>query len=559
MPTFPIKAIDLDVSQNLDEGASAGQYRVSYDQVDASPSPPRWDETYYNAIRPYRGESDPDLVEIFAEADGHDEMLIRGVVDRSARAEEGGVVRGVLTGRDLTATLLDRYPSSAFTIQGATVDSNGNLVFNKTFITAVQQLMEAAGVPVFFDSVTDYKLGASIAVTTDRTFGQYLADLLTPLRWSEKHAVDTWWEGNTLFLVGRDGNFRGTRAVDAARLLVDEVERTAPAQAADVRVEGWTFERPVADIPSAGPVAGQSWTTSFIVNYPVRTITVSVAGRTEVYTIEESEYYNRNGQLYATYKKIVYLTKIRTEVYSSEITFDEDPTHKSFRAKLRQRETFNLTDLTPGNTIQDVTVRDAQTEWTYFDDNGDTRTMTAIVVEKPQSGTVQFNTSPEKTTVTRETYRRSAGYIWKETETLEEDPVTGAVNRFLKTEQVGPFRLDFTVGGGAAPTPGLKMEKATQGAGAATSPIRYQSDLLGDQTSIDAIRAHLLDEHASIRRSVRFHLFPKLDIKVGNRVDVASPPSWWDVSSGIFVTGVRFQKRSGIFRMDVEGLTWFAA
>lgn len=353
--------------------------------------------------------------------------------------------------------------------------------------------------------------------------------------------------------MGRDTNLRGNRQIDAARVFVDEEEKTALPDVDDIRVEGWTYQQPVDDLP-ASATPGMPWTSPFTVTPDKRTVTLSVQGREETYTVEEVEYYNQRGQLYQTYKKVVYLSKVRSEVHQKTITFEEASALPSYGNKVEEVETLTVYDYSGSNQINNEVVREVRTKWTYFSDNGDTRTMDKFEVTKAETGTSPL--AVDKTVSTRQVFRRSLGQIWRETEIVEMDSA-GLVSRSFEVSEIGPFKLTYSTG---VPTAsGKRMQSVTLASGGETAQVRFRSDLVADQASLDQLRTWLLDEYGSVRRYLRMHFAPKVDIRVANRLEVLNPPSDWAVASGIFVKSVRASRNGDQARMEIEGLTWAAA
>ena len=102
-----VKGIRWSVSHDLSGGLAARMFDVLYTKVNGVSV---WDETQYNLIEMYRGESDPDLVRIRADWDGDERDVVLGVVDRSGREQTDEGVAGTLSGRDKAALVLDRFP-----------------------------------------------------------------------------------------------------------------------------------------------------------------------------------------------------------------------------------------------------------------------------------------------------------------------------------------------------------------------------------------------------------------------------------------------------------------
>lgn len=549
MATRDIDSTQWTFRHDLDDVASAAGFSADYQRLSAR----RWDSDYYDDIRVYRGEANPDLVRVFVTTDGFRSLLVEGVVDGSGRTEQMDGTRGRLAGRDKMALLLDRRPTTAFTIQGATVDEACTISFGETFMSAVQALMADAGIPVQFEGpIIDYRLGRSMVVTRDRTYAEYLQELLTPLRWSEKHRVDTWVEGGKLYVVHRDEEFRGEVVMARARVTVDTVEKVVAIPQGGIRVEGWNYQCPEDDLPDE-PTPGLPWSSGYTITYPVRTSSITlVSGRTETYETEEIEWYDARGNLLKRYTKTTYLSRTRTEERTYEATYENDPTLGTYNAKLTETERVVLTDFhsVPPNiarAIQGEVIRDKKSEWTYYDD-GDPKTMDAYERELDESG--DKATSPLKEKLRRTTrmrYRRTSGYTVRETEIVEFKP-NNVVQRTFEVSEVGPFKLETR--GGRVTGSGKKMVDQQVSAGPDDAVHVFSSDLLGDQASVDAIRDDLLDDQANYKLRVSVTATPNAAVRAGHVVAVDA--------LRFFLTSLSMSGGGSSVGMTMEGVAWLA-
>ncbi|MDR7497934.1 MAG: hypothetical protein QN174_13370, partial [Armatimonadota bacterium] len=522
-----------------------------------------WDPTIYDGLALYHGEADPDLVAILADVDGLRRTLLVGVADEHARRERDGVVTGELAGRDRMALLLDRSPASTFTLEGAVYDPDaGQLNYHESFVGAVQRVCAAAGVPVRVGSVIDYKLGSSVVVSPDRTFAQALTELLAPLRWSERYKVDAWWEDDHLH-IGPRSDPLGTVPVDAARIVEARVAKDWALPPGDVRVEGFTYQREVPDLPAGDtPTPGLPWTTGYEYVAPERRVSLTVQGKTESYTVQEIEYYNARGQLRGTYKRTQWHSKNRVDEMRSSIEFVEDPTSAAFGNKLREHETHYVRDVAydangqPVRNIDEV-VRERRIEWDYYEDTGDVRRMDALEVYRDEAA----GTSPlplDKREITRQRFRRSMGQIWRDTEVVTFDE-GGLIRRSVESREIGPFKLTVSAGSpsgaASAARPGYRMKTVAVASGPEDAPHVFSSSLIGDQASADAIRAQIAADGAVLRYRVTLTLAPDLRIRPGRTLQILNADSWWTVTS-CYVYAVRMERSGGRAAMQVEGVAW---
>ncbi len=568
MPVYDIPAagsawtFDADLSNAV--GAAGFRVRYRSRKPDGS-----FDPLYFAGIRVFRGEANPDLVRIRPRVEGLEETLVLGVVDRNgtARGDETSVA-GSLTGRDLIALALDRYPAAAFTLAGLAVQPGGALGYGETFQTAVRRLAQEAGLAVLFDC-RDYKLGKPLPVTTDRTVAEYLAALLAPLRWAEKRRTDVWIEGNTLRVAERGRNARGTVQVRAERVLLEALEKTALPAVDGVRVEGATYEVEEDDAPQGAAIAGLPFGTPYTTSFGPFTVTKTAGGKTTTYIDEGQDWYDEAGRLLHSFRKVTYLLMdslptSRVESWEKDCTFWVDSTRPYDGAPKTESEIFRVLDVwsTAGGGKQAGTeiVREKDTDWRYFEDTGDVLAEDGFEVEKDESGkTLPLAVRTQRTW--RYRYRRSKGRVLRDWEIVEFDPATGAVSRTFGNTEVGAFNADAGRPPLAARA-GKRMASRRISAGPEATSGRFrleQSEMLGAAADCEAVRQDLIDEHASVRIGAAFSMAPDLRVKVGKTLEVLGAPAWWPASS-FLVTAVHAEASGeGRMSMRVETVAWAAA
>lgn len=496
MPVVEIEATEWSYSHDLDDAGSAADYRAKYLEGDLQLV---WDPSLHQSTIPYQGQSNPQIVAIIVTTDGLQRELVRGVVD-SASWSHDLIVTGELFGRDQMALLLDRFPSETFVIKGAEVNpATGGLTYHNTFASAVQLVCGKAGVPVSIGNVVNYLLGNDVVLSQERTYAQTLAELLGPLRWSERHKVDAFMEGNVLYVRPRSQPV-GTVSIEAARIKTPRFVKSIGLIAGGddppkVRIEGFSYQREVSGIPGdvasrveryalhgdiheqkifvdedgkytdkppkerdeekgkepARPIPGLPWFTGYMYSPEEREVSLTVQGITESYTVKEIEYYDSQGRLTGTYKRTDWQSKSRWEEHRSSVEFEWDGTKVSYGNKISEyvihfvhavayaynEENELVTD------IHEV-VHEKKSEWTYWWDNGDTQSMDSFEVIKDESA--QKSPLPLKERViTKQRFRRSMGQIWRDTEVITFDD-TGLIERSFEVREIGPFKISWTAG-----------------------------------------------------------------------------------------------------------------
>lgn len=556
MPVLEIPAKTWSYTADLGDAPAAAAYSATYV---ARKNDGTFDDQFFSGIRVFRGEADPHFVRIKPTIDGIQETLMLGVVDRNgAVRQRGGALAGFVSGRDLIALALDRYPSAPTTLDGFTVNADGALAPRETFKGALRRLAEAVGLTVLYDC-PDYKLGRSVPVTTDRTFGEVMQELLRPLRLSEKWRVDVWVEGTTLRVARRGQEARGTVIVDAARIKLERMEKTALPAVDGVRVEGASYEAEEDEIGGtqvAGLVSitGQPYGTPF----GPFTVTKTVAGKTIAYVDEGQQYYDAKGRMTSSFRKVTYLSSIRTEKWEKTCEYYVDSTLPYDGAPKRETETYKVDQIWVTQQGEEI-VRQRDASWQYFGDNGDLLAEDVFEVEKDEQAKLPLPVNIERTSRFR--YRRSAGRVLRDYETTEVDPGTGAVSRTFGTTDQGPFNADAGQKVSGVAHPGRRMAQKTVAAGPEPTSGKFRlekSEYLGSEADCEAVRQDLIDEHASVRLGVSLDMEPDLRVKPGKVLTVQGAPGWWPTAQ-FTVIAVSKEAESRGMGMRVDGVAWLAA
>lgn len=552
MAIFDIDAITADVDWDLDDTLASGAYRIQYSKVNGSF---QWDSTYYDSIGLYRGQVDPDLVRIrLTDPLGIQEEVMLGIVDRSGRQRDGGNgVVGSIAGRDLLALVLDKYPTTATTLQGVTiyqadpyVSSDATIVPVTNFTDALTELVGLAGLGgVLFDlGGDDYPIGRSIPVTTDRTYGEVLADLLTPWRWSEKHRADVWVEGDVLRIARRGLNARGTVNVEYEMLTVHRYEKTVKP-AGDVRVEGATYE---VLVPSHDQPPGT--------DDDIRVTTNHVTGPTAraSYTETLIEYYT-DDKLEHTVRQRSYDDFLRFETWVANSTFIRDPSSEADGNKDTETETHTVADNRSGENpwypLQ-KTVSTKNAKWNYYSDTGDTQSADVTETEYDESAEDELQLPIKDFRVSNQHYSRSVTQVVRQSQTSEFDPDSGALRTQFGLPEVAPFRGRGALG---IERPGTRREQRKFSAGPETAHLKFSSELLGSDAACLLIHGRLVDEFAGTRLGISITLPADFRIKHGMALQVLNAPAWWDASN-FLITASRIHSAHDGLMMDLEGVAW---
>jgi hypothetical protein len=372
--------------------------------------------------------------------------------------------------------------------------------------------------------------------------------------------------------------------------------------------ESPTQRREAKGKPPKQPIPGLPWSASYVWHVPERTVTQTVQGLTESYTVKETEYYDWQGRLTRRYRQVIYQSKNRTETTNvvNEFVESQGP---SYGHKKAEHETYYVKAVAydaSGKLITDIdeVVREKKTEWTYWFDTGDTLTMDSLSVEKDE-GAQKSPLPLLKQEITRQRFRRSLGQVWRETEVITSDE-QGFVSRSFEVSEVGPLRIEWqshipqkkpedetqppegappdwqpgdaapglpTPGGWSVASPGKTMQAvqvvARPGDNAMPGDEEYtfSSGLIGDAGSAAAIRDQILDDWIALppgwqegdpirlRANIALVLKPDVRIRPGRTLQVLNADSWWWASS-IYLTSVRASHGAGVMRMDVQGVAW---
>lgn len=567
MPTVTdIPAERWGVRSDFSDAPAAMSYDVTYRTRKADGT---FDPVFLDGVKVYRGEADPDKVRIRPTIEGITETLLLGIVDRNgvARDADAKGVLGALTGRDLIALALDTYPAEAFTLDGMV---GAGASYRETFYGAMRELAERAGLFAVFDC-PDYRLGTSLPVPADRTLGEAMQELLRPFRWSEKHRVDVWVEGEAtpvLRVARRGNNARGVVVVDASRVLVEAMEKTALPIVDDVRVEGASYETEVPDGGGSGGGTPDPGGNPYSVSYGPTTISKTVAGKLTSYVEDGTRWYDGQGRQLAEIRRVVYLildgqATTRSELHQRTSTFWVDSTKPFDGAPKNEAESYIVTQLWPaqagGFTSGPETVSVKSTDYTYYEDNGDTFGEDVFELERDEGGASPLPDKLNRSTRVR--WRRSGGRVLKDVEIVEVDVGTNIPQRSFATTVIGPFNADAGQVSGGAARPGYRMERGQIAAGPEPTSGRFRvesSELLGHEDDCEAIRQDLIDEHASVRWEAAFAMVPDLRVKPGVVLTVQNAPAWWPVAS-FTVTGVQKDRDQAGYSMRVQAVAWEAA
>jgi hypothetical protein len=542
-----VKGIRWRVSHDLGGGLSARTFDVAYTKVGALNV---WDSGQYDQIELYRGEAAPDLIRIKAEWDGDERDVILGVVDRSGREQTDEGVAAHVIGRDKAALVLDRFPAAAFTLQGNDVVDNV-LVPNLTYREAVEEVADQAGLTVSWNVGTDdYNLGRSIAVTTDQSFGKIIAQLMEPWRFGEKYSHDAWVSDDGLVLHVVRRNLLGSVNVDFNRMTVNRYEKRVLPDINDVRVEGQSYETVVASgtLGLCDPIFPETFVRSFGGGLPSQnyTETTKVYKNTvcQVTKVEITQQYADNLK---TVVKTVLFTywsapgtpkdgKVKTQTYEHRETNSQTGAVNPLKTDGTQGASVNVT-FSYSNVLRESMTK----EFDYYSDNGDTKT-TDESHEKadrpvgptgldPTAGGLVADYRPSHRTFKQFTYARGVGQTYR---------IVAVQNHRLINERIEPTNNEvqveippYTVSEAtlAAVNQGFKQETVTLSAGGEDAKRVEQSDLLGDQTSIDLIRTRLLEEQDLKIVEASVNMLPDHLVKPGWTLVIEGAPSWFDISS----------------------------
>jgi hypothetical protein len=601
MAIFEVTGVKTwNYSLDVDDALSAARWDVTYERIKTDST---WDPFLVTNLKVFHGEAAPDLVDLNVTLDGVSKLLVQGVVDRNGWTDrEGGVVQGMLSGRDQMALALDKHPTLGFLVgPGTTLTTFGSVV-NK--IAGLAGLQVRFGVPGSSSgpgsAPNDYVIGRQFAVSIDQSWASVLANLLTPFRWSEKWRVDSWIEnptqaGQKALLVLAKRNYtnpeRGTITVDASRLLVNRMEKSRLLTVADVLVLGATFTVVIQD-PN-GPTAGTSTVSRQvnITNNTPNTITLNCpgGGTTTIVPGGIIESYNETETTTTTLfsdnvirptsktRTRTYLIRFgggcgntvryETETWTWTYTQPGGPSTQFLSAT--QSHVLQVTDAFGGGTIATQNVINASTQWAYFPDStGDVQTEEIVNIqldEKAQIDPITGNLPISVDTHTKKTFIRMGNQLILET----------VVNRFDGFGNIIDTQEDRTLAPHPETAPGsgtsiLKGSIQLQNQFFCGTLLRVgqsspgflrkeQSDLLGTNTDCCNIRTDLLDEHASTKVSASFSMAGDLRVQPGVVIVVQNAPVWW-ASAGLptrfYVTSVQHRATSEYYDLDIEAVAW---
>lgn len=544
-----VTAIEWSVNQDLSSPLTAAGFTAKYDKVNGQLV---WDPSQYNNIKLFSGETNPDLVRIKATYDGVEQEVILGVVDRSGRAQGATGVLGTLVGRDRLALALDGYPAVASSLQGITVDPVSNShIPQKRYTEAVSELASAAGLSVLFSIGTDdYAIGKTIPVTTDQTFGEMLAQLLEPWRLSDRYAHDAWVEGTTLRVVRRD-LAAGTVQVEYERLEVTNYGKSRLPAVNAVRIEGADYEVLVADPDAVGGCPG------------IRNTAISFVGidAETSYTETEAQHYNALCQLVLIVRNRVYGDLKRSEVWTTTMTYLDDPDSAAHGQKVTEIQEHRVTDSREGNAFLQDLASKKTTVWSYYEDNGDVATEDVLeqrfgkeVDSIPTDGK-KDRLDESKRILTSYRYVRSAGQLFRFWDTTETDAIKKKVTHESGQSEVGPFKVGAQ-SGSVVPF-GKKQESRQIVCGPANARRVESNDLIGDAVAACLIQTRVAEDHNRIRLDITARMLPDHNVKVGRILQIQNAPAWYDTSSFyIIASTVRATERGAT--QELRGVAWLA-
>lgn len=549
MATYDVLAKTFDVQHDIDDAFSSAGWSITYERLTAAQV---FDPFFFNDIEIYHGEASPDKVRIKVNVDGIESEIMLGVVDRNGWTDrQGGAVSGSMGGRDLMAFILDKTPTTGFTIAAGT-----------KFRDAVEQIAELAGLSVSF-FCDDYTISTPVPVTVDNTFGSVLQTLLTPFRWSEKHRVDAWVEGTILTIAERNYSAppRGTVTINAERLVTNRMEKSRNVQVDDVKVDGARFRVVIIspDLDSAHTDESDE--------------TITSDDGKNIYTIHTEEEFDNKGRPIRKDIDKVWLLRVSQQFPAggpttrTEHTHDEYAYHDNvgqdvpFYSLLKSEESYHEVTDTWGPVSGKVggpeRISERVVQWDYYPDNGDAKSQEVSDVQRTEDGTKIPTSWNGTNTVTSIRWYRMGGQttqVANGTEYQLGGVQSGAVKRSWRTTQVGAYKVPSASEGVAK-----SNEQVTEGQYSA-GPTSYamklrreQSDML-DNAGCALVRGHLLDENTSTMVAASFRMPFDPRIKPGKLLAVQQAPSWWPVTS-FYITAIRATAGEGL-DSDIEALAW---
>ncbi len=545
-----INAERFELSHDVDDAISAMTYDVEYEPRGTTEV---FDPTFFNTLRLYDGRNVLDQVRIKGTVDGITDQLVLGIVDRNGWTDrEGGSVAGRIQGRDLAALILDSHPTKIFAFP-----------VGSTFYASVRTLAAKAGLAGVQFFCRNYIIGTTYPVNLDRTLVAALQDLLTPLRWSEKHRTDAWVDNNILTVAERNytNPARGTITVDAARIIVDRFEKTRLISVDDVRVEGARFKIILTD-PNASTSTTVTNTRHVDLTDPKNGAVVESFD--ETLTIV----YDAFSRVISTDRLRTYLIRggaftVRFEHESATNTFWADdgttsPANLARRGKEKEHTSFfDITDEWSNQVIATERVSSIFSTADYWERFGNAKSI-------DRSETLLDQDSPSPLAIKSKSVESTRWY-YSGKQVIQEKTLTtfnpdGSVSSTNSTRDIGAF--DVTQG--AQTTAGANqqvLESQFFAGPAVLGPLgfqgilrREQSDMLGSNADCAGIRTDLIDEHVSIKVGISLRMPFDFRIRPGKLLVVQNAPSWWPITQ-FYITAMRISAGDG-FLSDVEALAW---
>lgn len=594
MTTTNIPAIQWQFEHDVDDAVSAGRFRATYRAVTSAKV---WDPTIFNGVHIYQRQDSPDFIRITMSVEGTPVVVVEGVCDQHIYRDTATGAIGTVAGRDKMAILLDRRPTGSFiynlnaflqippaqftrlivnppspdiaTILYGSAIINGQPAPNTDLYTAINQLMQTVNVPVIIHpGVPNYSLGPSITVTRDKSYAEYLAQLLRPLRLSEKHRVDALADPVTgsIHIIQRDNVPYNTVTMGHACFKDIEFEKTGLPNWPTVRFQGFSWRSPVRVTQGVTGLAE-----------PIIRFEENISGASLIYTLETVTWPDAAGLEVEKYEKKTYTVDTLNGALSGCI--EETLTTKTYNETLGSAGYGLLQQMrvTVQKTIPDVggpfITKDTIDDYTYWTENiqpqtgaaaaaagsgfpaGSLQSHTTIQLDYSETGPVADFT---KKTTTVETISQSSNQVIRSLRTIVQD-ASGNVTTTQDIQDVGPFKI---VGGKGGQVQGLGtvmtqmwIESGPLDVAGVTLPFVVNDEMIADQTTANQIHDWLVDEYASIKVRVHAMVQPDIRIRPGRIMAVTGAPSSWPVTSW-YITAVRMV-HEGFW--TVEGTAWLVA
>lgn len=551
------------VSHDLVGILSAKTFEIVYTKVTASKF---WDHVQYRDIGLYSGQANPDLIRIKAEFDGIDADVILGIVDESSREQTDEGVTGRLRGRDKVALVLDRYHPTAYTLQGITVVNNSPIA-GLTYRQAVADVATRAGLATVFNvGADDYNLGRTIAVTTDQTYGEIIAQLMEPWRFGERFSHDAFVSDDGLTLTIARRGLIGDRAVNFERLVVDEYRKRILPAVNDVRIEGTTYDTVVSDsVALQGDCDAITTTTkdydtvspeqSYIETHKVfRNIAC------EVFKEETTKAY-KDGQrtetdtilheFWAIGSVPPVTGKLKKTTVEGRDTNLRSETRKVGTPPVDTLFTYNFVNaLRSSKTISyeyytdDASLKRTDEEERIFDKE-------TVIAGNIIIGYAESNRRTVVHRMVRHLSQLARTVITTNYQILESGEPSQQ-NKQVQTE-VSPFTIQTSAG--TVVGQGQRTVPIQIAAGPVTAKRREQSDMLGDNVSAELIRQRLIQENAATIVEATVRMTPDHSMRPGKNLVVLGAPAWFDVLS-FFVPSTEINADDSGAEQTVNCIAW---